>query len=232
MLIRFGLGGQLSGSVGGVVAARNKGGQYLRNRSVPTNPNSVQQQRVRMGFGSVAIAWQSLTDGQRLSWNGYASETPLVNSLGESITVSGFNMFLRTNSFLAAVDAGVVAGGAPPSPGLSSLGALDSAEASVATGLTVAFTGSTAGGLVLASYGPPVSDGVSYFRGPFSLFSIAATLTALAGGAAQMAGDPPASGAGRYGGLVLGQRRFFRIRSIDSDGRVSNESIFAATVVA
>ena len=32
--------GPLSGSFGGLTASHNRGGQYLRQRSTPTNPNS------------------------------------------------------------------------------------------------------------------------------------------------------------------------------------------------
>ena len=121
MLIRTGFGGQLSGSVGGVVASHNKGGAYLRNRTVPTNPNSARQLTARMALASASQAWAVLTQVQRDGWNAYAAATPLVNRLGESITVSGFNMYIRTNSFLASSGESAI-DDAPLTPGQSSLG--------------------------------------------------------------------------------------------------------------
>ena len=109
MLIRMGMGTQLSGSVGGVVASHNKGGAYLRGRSVPTNPNSARQQTVRSAFAASAIGWAGLTVEQREAWEGYAALTAVTNRIGESITVSGFNMYVRANSFRGGAGAAVVA---------------------------------------------------------------------------------------------------------------------------
>jgi len=217
MLIRFGLGGQLSGSVGGVVAGHNKGGQYLRNRSIPVNPNSERQLAVRQGLSAASINWRALTDAQRDAWGAYAAETPLVNSLGESITVSGFNMYVRTNAYLTGIGQAQLTA-APTSPGSSSLGTPAGTPfvASVADGVTFAVTGANAtrASSCIVQYGPPLSAGVSFFKAPYSLF---ATVTMAATGF-----DELAQSDAQYGILVVGQRRPFRVRSMDSTGRLSN----------
>ena len=41
-----------SGSLSGVTYSHNRGGAYTRNRSIPVNPNTVQQQAVRNAFSS------------------------------------------------------------------------------------------------------------------------------------------------------------------------------------
>jgi hypothetical protein len=230
MLIRFGLGGQLSGSVGGVVAGHNKGGQYLRNRSIPVNPNSTRQQAQRNGFGAAAISWRSLTAGQRAAWESYASLTPVINRLGESITVSGFNMYQRTNAFLLGVGLAAITA-APPTPGLSSLGtpATPAFIASVANGLSFGTVGADATGATygIAQYGPPLSPGVNFYRGPYSLFASGITFVSTG-----FATEPQTVTPGRYGALVAGEIRPIRVRSMDADGRISNTVEGIVTVVA
>lgn len=227
MLIRFGLGGQLSGSVGGVVAGHNKGGQYLRNRSIPTNPNSTRQQQQRSGFGAAAIAWRGLTAEQREDWESYAAASPRMNRLGESITVSGFNQYIRTNAFLTGIGLAAI-NDAPITPGESSLGVPDisSFEANEATGLSFVTVGCTAtkAGSCQISYSPSLSAGVKYFKGPYTLFALA-TLTAT--GVLNEIQEYT-----YYGPIQTGQRRAFRIRSMDAQGRVSNVFETIATIVS
>lgn len=217
MLIRFGLGGQMSGSVGGVTAGHNKGGQYLRNRSIPTNPNTARQQLVRSCLAECSQSWKLLTAAQRGRWEQYATATPLVNRLGESVTVSGFNMYVRTNTFLKSirpVTAPVTE--APTSPGQSILPPLATQspvylrtngdfEAPLAAEQFLRYIG--------IFIGPSVSDGVSSFKGPYTFAALSAEPDA-----------PPAAQlpATRYGNYVEGENRPFRIAGIDQEGRLSN----------
>lgn len=89
---------QASGSVGGMTASRNRGGNYMRSRAIPTNPNTPQQAAVRSIMAQLSAAWLStLSIVNRQSWETYAANVPLINSLGDPITVSGLNMFIRAN---------------------------------------------------------------------------------------------------------------------------------------
>lgn len=217
MLIRTGMGGQLSGSVGGVVASHNKGGQYLRNRSVPTNPNSTGQQRARNYFGGAAIAWAALSAANRAGWEAYAAGTPVLNRLGESITLSGFNWYVAANAFIQQTGGGAISA-APSTPGLTTLGTITGATLSEASGIAFATAGATAtGGGCIASVGPPVSAGVSSFAGPYSAFLTGATFTAT-GFAATVPDVSPL----RYGSLNAGEIRGVRVAAIDGSGKLSN----------
>jgi len=225
MLIRSGMGMQLSGSVGGVVAARNAGGAYLRNRTVPVNPNSVRQQAARAAFSLFAIGWRNLTQAQRDGWIAYAVETPVLNRLGESINVSGSAQYLRTNSFRAA--AGVFAlTDAPITPGLSTLGTFTSITVAAAGTATVVLAGATADFGGTLQIGPPVSAGVNFFKGPFSLAARPVySATGFADVSINVAGF-------RYGPMIESQRRFARVASADSTGRLSNSIIVPFVVTA
>lgn len=213
MLIRFGLGGQMSGSVGGVTAGHNKGGQYLRNRSIPTNPNSTRQQAARTALGTAAQRWRTLTQAQRDAWEGYANQTPLTNRLGESITISGSSMYTRTNSFLLGLGETPI-DDAPSSPGQASIGSVDSVVASILEdNATFTLDANDALDHVILQVGPTVSAGVNSFNGPYTFMSYdVASVGEFIG---QFA-------ATRYGVMTEGDRRPYRIRGIDSDGRLSN----------
>lgn len=102
-LIKYG-GGivQMSGSIAGNVYARNRYGNYARARTKPTNPNTGNQQAVRSALNDMATRWaQTLTAAQRTAWNLYAASVNMTNKLGETINLSGFNHYIRSNVFLA-----------------------------------------------------------------------------------------------------------------------------------
>lgn len=103
---------QFSGSRGNITFGHNRGGQYQRTRAVPVNPNSTRQQAVRTILGTLAAAWYSLTSVQRAAWNSYAALNPVTDRLGQSITLSGMNWFMKCNSRLS--DAGITTINLPP----------------------------------------------------------------------------------------------------------------------
>lgn len=91
---------QASGSIGGATFARNRGGLYVRARSVPVNPNTNLQSQVRGNFAQAVARWNdNLTPAQRDGWNLYAEQVPLTDSLGDPRNVGGLPMYVRSNSF-------------------------------------------------------------------------------------------------------------------------------------
>lgn len=94
------LAAAVSGSIGGTVFSRNRGGSYVRNRSIPTDPNTVRQQNVRAILASQSQAWSDLTDLQRDAFGNWALQNPVTNALGHQITLSGHQAFVQLNSRL------------------------------------------------------------------------------------------------------------------------------------
>lgn len=95
-----------SGSIGGTVFARNRGGAYIRNRTPPLQPQTPRQTLVRARMSDLARAWSDeLTQTQRDAWENYASQVPIVNRIGEPRFVTGINMYTRANTLL--LDTGV-----------------------------------------------------------------------------------------------------------------------------
>lgn len=102
-LVKYGAGiVQMSGSIAGNTYARNRYGNYVRARTKPVNPNTLRQQQVRAALTVLTERWaDTLTAGQRTAWNLYASNVSMTNKLGESIKLSGFNHYLRSNTIHA-----------------------------------------------------------------------------------------------------------------------------------
>lgn len=88
----------VSGSVGGTVFSHNKGGMYMRNRSIPTNPSTLAQQNTRARLATMSTAWQTLTDDQRQAWEEYGRQNPTPNALGNPTIKSGSNWHIALNS--------------------------------------------------------------------------------------------------------------------------------------
>lgn len=88
---------QRSGSIGNTVYSRNKGGSYVRDRAIPTNPNTPRQMTVRTQFQFLSSNWSSIFAADRALWEAYAESHPVLNRLGQPIILSGHAMFLRLN---------------------------------------------------------------------------------------------------------------------------------------
>ena len=105
--------GSLRGSIGGNVFSHNRGGDYVRRRVAPTNPNSTRQQTMRTFLGSLATLWSTtLTPAERAQWNTWAEQQNREGPLGNSINLTGINGYIWTNAHL--LDAGDARIDTPP----------------------------------------------------------------------------------------------------------------------
>lgn len=98
-LVKFGGGVvQMSGSIAGDTFARNRYGNYVRARTKPVNPRSAKQVLVRSIIQTLTARWsQTLSAAQRTAWNLYGSSVAMKNRLGESVFLTGFNHYIRSN---------------------------------------------------------------------------------------------------------------------------------------
>lgn len=113
-LIKFGGGiTEMRGSMGGNTYSRNRYGAYLRNRTTPVNPSSSGQQAVRAALSQLTARWSGVvTAAQRAAWNLYGANVVMTNKLGESINLTGFNHYIRSN-LIRVVRAGTVIDAGP-----------------------------------------------------------------------------------------------------------------------
>lgn len=160
-------GGAASGKIGAMVAARNKGGQYLRARVVPSGSvASAKQQEVRNALASLATAWSSsLTADQRLGWNTYAQNVMVTNRLGDSVQISGENWFIAANT--PRLQAGLPVVNDAPTTFDRGTVEFPNLTASIVTGsLSLSFGGTvTAAARVLVYQGQPFSAGRGKYYG-------------------------------------------------------------------
>jgi hypothetical protein len=226
---------QASGSVGGLTYAQSRGCMYMRGRGGMTNPNTQPQQLARAGLTAAVTAWNALTDLQREGWAAYAAATPAKNALGDTIYLSGQNMFARQwqlATYLTSADNG--AGGsraitpASDAPSVNNTGQ----PYQVLTGLDLTGGVYTLAGTVptdpdatnrtpIWQIGPPQNAGKTFFKGPF-------TLAAFIDDSPQGADTPIEADTGTPGEWLaafqpaVGQVVPCRVRVLYDDGRLSS----------
>jgi len=219
-LIKFGGGVvQMSGSIAGNTFARNRYGNYARARTKPTNPNTELQQAARSAMSMLTTRWaQTLTAVQRTAWNLYGSNVNMLNKLGETIQLSGFNHFVRSNTFLARYSLTVIDAG----PVVFELPEADPAFAITASEATQQYTVTFDDGLDWASEdgaymeflcGQPQNAQRNFFAGPWKGIRY---FTGSAG--VPLASPLPIS---TLHVITEGQHLWVRARIRRADGRVS-----------
>lgn len=156
----------ISGKLNGTVFSRNKGGHYMRSKSMPSNPRTSFQSAVRARFGAIAQLWGALTEAQRDAWRAIASEFPYTNRLGDTKTLSGFALHQKLNTNLAIIGQSFLSNPPEPvSPNSPIRIQLDAGEAEEEFILTGEFTQSVVAvpSTVVIMATPQLRDGVSNF---------------------------------------------------------------------
>ena len=98
----------LRGSIAGQVHSRNTYGNYVRQKVSPVQPRTDRQLEVRKLFSFLSRRFSYLlTDEQQEAWRQAAASTPVRDVFGDSITLTGINLYTRLNSLrvLAGLDA-------------------------------------------------------------------------------------------------------------------------------
>lgn len=221
-LVKYG-GGivAMSGSIAGNVHARNRSGNYVRARTVPINPNTARQQLARNSVAFLCDQWSSvLTATQRTAWNLYAASVAMKNKLGETIYLSGFNHYVRSNTILKMLGQTLVAAG-PTIFELPEHDPLFAVTASEATQLvSVVFDDAAAwcdedDAFMFTFQGKPQNAQINFFDGPWRIMDM-------------IAGDsvtPPTTPETQTSPFILteGQRLWTYGRIIRADGRLSEK---------
>lgn len=178
MLFKSSLLAQASGSLSGTVFSHNRGGQYTRNRSIPTDPASVTQLQRRDAFREAVNAWSSINTADREGWDNYAANTPWLNKLGDTTHLTGQQQAIRSGVIMriSGEFPGSLALGLSVFPdvyGLPAVGNITITSVSQATNSVVVAIGAaplwasnpTDGILIFA--GIPQSTSRSYYGGPY-----------------------------------------------------------------
>jgi hypothetical protein len=222
MLIKGLLASEMSGSLAGITASHNRGGQYFRARAIPVNPSSVFQQVIRGAMSSLAIRWtNTLTQPQREAWNVYAANVPVTDRLGASRKLTGLNWFAACNT--PRIQAGVILptvyiDAAPIVMTNADLTPPTIVSATAATEIvSVAFTNTdtwatAVGGALLVYCGIPQSPGMLSYKGPYRYSG------KIPGAVVPPVSPLPITSAYPFG---VGNRVHVQFRAITADGRIS-----------
>lgn len=229
MLFKGTFGSQFSGSLGGVTAAHNRSGGYLRARVIPVNPNTTFQQTVRNIQGNLATSWvTTLTQIQRDAWDLYGDNVAMLNRTGDTIFLTGLNHFVRTN--VPRIQVGI-----PRQDDAPTVFALTDVTL---PGMVVSFAGQTAtvtynnadewaitdDGFLSLALSRPANPTINYFKGPYRFADVELGNTAT----------PPTSPlvSALPFPVALGQKVFAFIRGETSTGRLSQGIRLGAVVGA
>lgn len=153
---------QISGTAASTTFARNRGKAYFRNRVVPINRRSVGQGNKRQLLAALAAQWRGLSQAQRNGWDNASQDFPIQDSLGQTITLTGEQLYVRFNANLNQV--GVAPISDAPAPVAFAILALGATVASDDNVITQAFTPTpvpTGFALVIRATGPR-SPGISF----------------------------------------------------------------------
>lgn len=206
MLVK-GIFTSISGSIGGTTASHNKGGQYLRARTIPTNPNTLAQQNARTSLTMANEAWSALAQDQRDLWNAYAQIQTWSNAMGDAIQLSGQQHFVGsyTVSMAAAQETPIE----PPIP--NTRPAAPQFVTPVYDGGTFNTNIGNPQGLldkIIFGIGRAISPGQLYYKGPYTN-----VLIAPANAPTHLYDDPIQK--------PPGSKVSFRARFVMKDGRYS-----------
>lgn len=229
-LIKSGTITQASGSVGGFTFSHNRGGLYIRARTIPVDPSTIPQQRVRSTLAVAVEDWvNTLSQAQRDAWDLYAFNVPLPGPLGDLRNVGGLGMLIR--AAVVAKQFGLPAIlDAPTIFNVGSFTPITIAAASEgAQTVSVAFDGTDAwanedDAAMCVWISRPQNPTINFFKGPYRI-------------GAAIFGDPITPPTSPVGiavpfAFVEGQKLFVKVRVIRVDGRVSNIQRDSAVAVA
>lgn len=227
MLFKSPLLAQASGSVAGNTFSRNKGGMYIRSRSLVITPKTPAQQGSQNAVKTLSSRWATLTAAQRAAWRTYAQNVPMLNKLGESRVIPEMSQYIRANSpRLQSLGAtGIVDAG----PTTFALAVLTTPTLAIAnpSAVTITFSNTdawavTTGGHLLIQISKPVAATRIFPKARFVLAAHIDGLTAT----------PPTSPftfTSPYV-YVVGQQVWIRVRATNSDGRASSPQLISCIV--
>lgn len=168
-LIKFSaLVSDMRGKLNGSVMAKNKGGNYMRNKTTPVNPQSQFQQLTRARFGGVSSGWRSLSDIEVTKWNEAAKSFPYTDIFGDSRLLNGIQLFTKLNANLKIANSPQLVDAPSPrgvvSPTITSLSAVI-ANTSLDIALNIPTTQEPTNIVIEATQ--PLPSGIRFFKNRF-----------------------------------------------------------------
>ena len=158
------LGSPQSGSLAGTTASHNRAGQYYRNRRTPVNPVGTGRRAIiRTAFGAAAKGYAALTAAEQAAWSSYASAYPITDALGQSITLTGQQMYVAIGTQCGNL--GIALPTATPATNAVAAAGTPTFTAVHAAAITLTPTGlGAATDYLLYAFSAPQSSGTSFCK--------------------------------------------------------------------
>jgi hypothetical protein len=212
-----------SGSIADRTHSHNRAGQYVRNRRAPVQPIGTGRRAfMRAAFGSASQAWGAATPAERASWDAAADSHPVTDSLGQSIKLTGHQLYVAVNSQLLNLEL-AMSDTVPPDFSVFALaGVALTADSSPST-LTVTWTAAAAADYVLIAFSPPLPPGRSFTNTFWQLQSDTADSGSVVGATGYVA---------EFGALTAGTRIFCKVTPVNQYGVTGVPVIISGLVTA
>lgn len=90
----------MKGKIGGLVFFNGRYGAIIvRELVIPVNPDTSEQKEARLQLTNASKSWSTdLTDLERKGWDDYAKITPYVNSVGDTVYLTGHAMYVAVRT--------------------------------------------------------------------------------------------------------------------------------------
>lgn len=225
---------EIRGSMAGNTFARNRFGAYMRARTKPINPRSSRQMAARTNIMYLAEQWREspLTDVIRTAWQTYANSVVWNNKLGEAVSLTGFNMFMRANcALLTAGESMITAAptdlGLPQADPTFAIGAVSAAAQTCSCVFddTMPWCDED-GAFMLIHIGLPQNPSRNFFAGPWRY------MTKIDGDSISPPASPEAAIPVTGYTAVETQKIWFKCHIIRADGRMTTQIYSAPAIVA
>lgn len=193
----------------------------MRNRRAPVQPVGTGRRAfIRAAFGSGSSAWTSLTSEQQLAWDSYASEHPITNSLGATVTLTGHQMYVAI--YTQCVNCSIALPVVPPTDSSVWSPSAVEVEVSAAGDFDVTWSGGPGdGSKLLVAVSPPMSSGRRF---------PAAYWQAVAQGADAGEADIASAYQAQFGTLTAATRISVKVTPVNSEGVTGVPITVLATV--
>jgi hypothetical protein len=206
----------------GTTFSHNRAGQYTRNRRAPVQPVGTGRRAfIKAAFGASSTAWAALSGANQAAWIAYANGHPVTDALGQSITLTGHQMFVAVATALQNVGQAL-----PTIPPVSSAVTAPSASVFTVTHLgviTITLSGAgSASDFILIAFSAPVSAGVTFQKTFWQQTHVAASSVGAATyGTAYVA---------QFGTIPAGSKVFLKLTPVNQYGVTGTPVILSAVV--
>lgn len=217
--------GGLSASIAGTTFSRNRYGSYMRNKTSPVQPHSVDQLSQRANFASVSSLWRSLDAATQLAWKTFAAAYPFTDVFGSTMYLTPNALFIKLNLNLLSIGEPVIT--VPVLPLTPTVFTIDDITATSGTNVldvTISLATAPSGFKFQVFCTPNLSPGKNFVKNLYRSFGrITDTAGVMACGGAYVT---------KFGDLVASQQVNVKVRMIDIASGFAGGPVISAQLVS